>query len=157
MTTTETVTASVAAKAPQQATTSAAAAGSQTQQQQRSYGKIVLTLENCLLPEPKLELTPSQADGLDRETEIDLRILGCELIQTAGILLKLPQVAMATGQVLFQRFFYSKSFVRHSMEATAMSCVCLASKIEEAPRRIRDVINVFHHIKQVRGQNFVGP
>lgn len=62
------------------------------------------------------------------------------------------QVAMATGQVLFQRFFYSKSFVRHSMEATAMSCVCLASKIEEAPRRIRDVINVFHHIKQVRGQ-----
>uniref|UniRef100_A0A182T1Q8 Cyclin-like domain-containing protein n=1 Tax=Anopheles maculatus TaxID=74869 RepID=A0A182T1Q8_9DIPT len=59
---------------------------------------------------------------------------------------------MATGQVLFQRFFYSKSFVRHSMEATAMSCICLASKIEEAPRRIRDVINVFHHIKQVRSQ-----
>lgn len=159
MTTTETVTVAVAAKASQQTTaSSAAAAGSQSQQQQqRSYGKIVLTLENCLLPETKLELTPSQADGLDRETEIDLRILGCELIQTAGILLKLPQVAMATGQVLFQRFFYSKSFVRHSMEATAMSCVCLASKIEEAPRRIRDVINVFHHIKQVRGQNFVGP
>lgn len=38
------------------------------------------------------------------------------------------------------------------METTAMSCICLASKIEEAPRRIRDVINVFHHIKQVRGQ-----
>lgn len=59
------------------------------------------------------------------------------------------QVAMATGQVLFQRFYYSKSFVRHPMETTAMGCVCLASKIEEAPRRIRDVINVFHHIKQV--------
>ncbi|XP_055523974.1 cyclin-L1 [Wyeomyia smithii] len=125
--------------------------------QQRSYGKIVLTLENCLLPETKFDLTPSQADGLERDTEVDLRILGCELIQTAGILLKLPQVAMATGQVLFQRFFYSKSFVRHSMEATAMSCVCLASKIEEAPRRIRDVINVFHHIKQVRGQKQLVP
>jgi hypothetical protein len=62
------------------------------------------------------------------------------------------KVAMATGQVLFQRFFYSKSFVRHSMESTAMSTICLASKIEEAPRRIRDVINVFHHIKQVRAQ-----
>lgn len=145
MTTNDAVTAAATAKPNQQTT------GSQSQQQ-RSYGKIVLTLENCLLPETKLDLTPSQVDGLDRETEIDLRILGCELIQTAGILLKLPQVAMATGQVLFQRFFYSKSFVRHSMEATAMSCVCLASKIEEAPRRIRDVINVFHHIKQVRGQ-----
>lgn len=38
------------------------------------------------------------------------------------------------------------------MEATAMGCVCLASKIEEAPRRIRDVVNVFHHIKQVTQQ-----
>lgn len=59
---------------------------------------------------------------------------------------------MATGQVLFQRFYYSKSYLRHNMETTAMSCIYLASKIEEVPRRIRDVINVFHHIKQVRGQ-----
>lgn len=43
------------------------------------------------------------------------------------------------------------------METTAMSCVCLASKIEEAPRRIRDVINVFHHIKQVRAQRPITP
>lgn len=57
---------------------------------------------------------------------------------------------MATGQVLFQRFYFSKSFVRHPMDITAMGCIYLASKIEEAPRRIRDVINVFHHIKQVR-------
>lgn len=60
------------------------------------------------------------------------------------------KVAMATGQVLFQRYYYSKSFVRYQMEVTAMACVTLASKIEEAPRRIRDVVNVFHHMKQVR-------
>lgn len=59
----------------------------------RNYGKIVLTLENAILPAEKLETnTVSQEDGLTRETEVDLRILGCELIQTAGILLKLPQV-----------------------------------------------------------------
>lgn len=28
------------------------------------------------------------------------------------------QVAMATGQVLFHRFFYSKSFVKHSFEVS---------------------------------------
>lgn len=123
----------------------------------RLFNKIVLTLENSLIPEAKLDATPSHVDGLDKETEKDLRILGCELIQTAGILLNLPQVAMATGQVIFQRFFYSKSFVRHNMETVAMSCVCLASKIEEAPRRIRDVINVFHHIKQVRIQKDITP
>nr|CAI5829885.1 unnamed protein product [Callosobruchus analis] len=122
----------------------------------KPYGKVILTLKNKLLPEEKLSPTPSQNDGLGVDTETDLRIYGCELIQTAGILLKLPQVAMATGQVLLQRFYYSKSLVRHPVEHTAMACVCLASKIEEAPRRVRDVINVFTHIRQVgsrRGSN----
>jgi hypothetical protein len=57
---------------------------------------------------------------------------------------------MATGQVLFHRFYYCKSFLRQEMEHTAMACIYLASKIEEAPRRIRDVINVFHHLQQLR-------
>lgn len=59
---------------------------------------------------------------------------------------------MATAQVLFHRFYYSKSFVRQNYEITGMGCLYLASKIEEAPRRIRDVINVYHHIKQVNNQ-----
>ncbi|GBP64809.1 Cyclin-L2 [Eumeta japonica] len=124
---------------------------------QKNYGKIILTLYNCLLPESAFKETPSQADGLDIETETDLRILGCEMIQTAGILLKLPQVAMATGQIYLQRFYYSKSFVRYPMETMAMGSVYLASKVEEKPCRIRDVINVFHHIKQVRAQKPITP
>ncbi|XP_053378656.1 cyclin-L1-like [Mercenaria mercenaria] len=124
---------------------------------ERDFSKVILTLENVLIPDEKLSPTPSMQDGLDLETETDLRILGCELIQTAGILLKLPQVAMATGQVLFQRFYYSKSFVKHNMEVLAMACVNLASKIEECPRRNRDVINTFHHVKQVRNQKNIHP
>ncbi|KAJ8320186.1 hypothetical protein KUTeg_001773 [Tegillarca granosa] len=123
----------------------------------RDFSKVILTLDNVLIPEDKLSPTPSLQDGLDSETEMDLRIIGCELIQTAGILLKLPQVAMATGQVLFQRFYYSKSFVKHNMEVVAMACINLASKIEESPRRLRDVINVFHHIKQLKYQKVIHP
>ena len=91
---TETVTATGKAASAVIGTTAPATATA-PQPVQRPYGKIVLTLENCLLPEVKLDQTPSQNDGLDRETETDLRILGCELIQTAGILLKLPQVSSA--------------------------------------------------------------
>uniref|UniRef100_A0A8D0BIX3 Cyclin L2 n=1 Tax=Salvator merianae TaxID=96440 RepID=A0A8D0BIX3_SALMN len=116
----------------------------------RLYSGVLITLENCLLPAEALRFTPSMGSGLDAETEAQLRITGCELIQSAGILLRLPQVAMATGQVLFQRFFYTKSFVKHSMEHVSMACVHLASKIEEAPRRIRDVINVFHRLRFLR-------
>lgn len=63
----------------------------------RDFSRVILTLENVLIPDDKLSPTPSMQDGLDLDTETDLRILGCELIQSAGILLKLPQV----GCVLF--------------------------------------------------------
>ncbi|KAK3788029.1 hypothetical protein RRG08_051103 [Elysia crispata] len=123
----------------------------------RDFSRVELTLENVLIPDEKLSETPSMLDGLDKEVETDLRILGCELIQTAGILLKLPQVAMATAQVVFQRFYYAKSFIKHNMEVVAMASLMLASKIEECPRRNRDVINVFHHIKQVRNKRTIHP
>jgi len=116
------------------------------------WGDVILTISNSVLPLEKLCPTPSSLDGMSQVVEDDLRNLGCNLIQTAGKLLRLPQVAMATGCVLFQRFFFAKSFVRYPMEVVAMGCVCLACKIEEAhpARRVRDVINVFNHIKQVR-------
>nr|XP_002128551.1 cyclin-L1-like [Ciona intestinalis] len=117
---------------------------------QQEYAGVKLTLENCLFPTEKIEHTPSSSDGLNASTEEDLRLLGCEYIQEAGIMLKVPQVAMANAQVLFQRFFFAKSFVKNKMEEVAMACIWLASKVEEAPRRVRDVINVFHYIRQRR-------
>jgi len=101
------------------------------------HGRVILQISNSVLPLEKLTPTPSYQDGMTAEIETDLRNIGCDLIQTAGKLLRLPQVAMATGCVMFHRFFYSKSFVRYSMEVVAMGCVCLACKIEEAPRRRR--------------------
>merc|ERR1719228_813116 len=111
-----------------------AGAGSNSEEK---FGAVVLTISNSVLPLEKLSPTPSSLHGMSQAVEDDLRNLGCDLIQTAGKLLKLPQVAMATGCVLFQRFFYSKSFVRYSMEIVAMGCVCLACKVEEAPRQAR--------------------
>lgn len=71
----------------------------------RNYGKIILTLENAILSSEKLEgPTVSQEDGLTRDTEMDLRILGCELIQTAGILLKLPQVCVQ--KLILEHFIF---------------------------------------------------
>lgn len=58
----------------------------------RLYSGVLITLENCLLPDDKLRFTPSMSSGLDTDTETDLRVVGCELIQAAGILLRLPQV-----------------------------------------------------------------
>jgi len=121
------------------------------------YGHIKLDISNSVLPREKLVSSPSINDGLAEDTELQIRSLGCELIQLAGKLLKLPQVAMATGCVLFQRFFYAKSLVRYPFDHVAMACIGLASKIEESPRRVRDIINVFHHIKQIRNGRTIQP
>ena len=58
------------------------------------FGPPQLSLENVLLSADLINSTPSMKDGLDSESETDLRILGCDLIQTSGILLKLPQVLL---------------------------------------------------------------
>ncbi|KAI7791169.1 cyclin-L2-like isoform X2 [Triplophysa rosa] len=121
------------------------------------YSGVALTLENCLLPPERVHLSPSRAHGLPARTEQQLRSRMCEMIQSAGILLRLPQVAMATAQILFQRFFFCKSLVKHCAETVAMACLHLASKIEEEPRRVRDVLNVFHHLEHSTGHRCVSP
>ena len=94
-----------------------------------------------------------------------------------------PQAVMATGQVLFHRFYCKKSFARFDVKVSflffscsvlicwpalvllsamklfldlillmfsqrvAASCVWLASKLEESPRKARQVLIVFHRME----------
>ncbi|KAF9584637.1 hypothetical protein BGW38_005760 [Lunasporangiospora selenospora] len=107
-----------------------------------------LSLLNALLTLEQLQRTPSREDGLSEEQEDSLRQFGCHLIQTAGILLKLPQVAMATAQILFQRFFYQASLRKFAVRDIGMGSVFLAAKVEECPCRLTDLINVFDHLSK---------
>lgn len=59
----------------------------------KEFSKTVLTLDNCIIPKERLLNTPSAKDGMSKDVEIDIRIKGCECIQSAGMLLKLPQVS----------------------------------------------------------------
>lgn len=108
---------------------------------------IYTALDTFYLTEEQLINSPSRKDGIDDVTETTLRIYGCDLIQESGILLRLPQAVMATGQVLFHRFYCKKSFARFNVKRVAASCVWLASKLEESPRKARQVLNVFHRME----------
>ncbi|RKP38569.1 cyclin-like protein [Dimargaris cristalligena] len=105
-----------------------------------------LSLANPLVTADQLETTPSGRDGVDPALEQQLRCTGCDLIQAAGILLGLPQVAMATAQVLVQRFYYVSSFTKFALRDTIMGALFLACKIEESPRKVKDIINVFDYV-----------
>ena len=89
----------------------------------QNFSKLVLTLDNCVIPNVRLYNTPSARDGCPHDLEVDVRIVGCEYIHTSGFLLRLPSVAVATAQVLFQRFFYSKSLVKYNMLVCLMMII----------------------------------
>ncbi len=80
---------------------------------------IFTTLDNFYVSKNDLANSPSRLDGISPELERDQRIYGCELIQEAGILLRLPQAVMATGQVLLQRFYCKVSLVAHDVKVRA--------------------------------------
>ncbi|XP_010557885.1 PREDICTED: cyclin-L1-1 [Tarenaya hassleriana] len=108
---------------------------------------IYTAIDNFYLTDEQLGNSPSRKDGIDESTENTLRIYGCDLIQEGGILLRLPQAVMATGQVLFHRFYCKKSLLKFDVKIVAASCVWLASKLEENPRKARQVIIVFHRME----------
>ncbi|GMP60650.1 hypothetical protein CsSME_00023419 [Camellia sinensis var. sinensis] len=108
---------------------------------------IYTAIDTFYLTDEQLQNSPSRKDGINEATETTLRIYGCDLIQESGILLKLPQAVMATGQVLFHRFYCKKSFARFNVKRVAASCVWLASKLEESPRKARQVLIVFHRME----------
>ena len=77
---------------------------------------IYTNLDNFFVSSEDLKNSPSRSDGISEETEVELRIFGATLIQEGGTLLDLPQVVMATGQVLFHRFYCKKSMAKYDVE-----------------------------------------
>ncbi|KAG4930588.1 hypothetical protein JHK84_047572 [Glycine max] len=82
----------------------------------KAKGMIYTTIDMFYLTDEQLANSPSKKDGIDEATETTLRMYGCDLIQESGIFLRLPQAVMATGQVLFHRFYCKKSFARFNVK-----------------------------------------
>ena len=94
--------------------------------------------------------TPSREDGISERVERRLRSYAGELMQEATVLLKLPQVVVSTGSVLFHRFFSRHSLKKYNVRLYAMACVYLAAKTEEHVRKMREFLAVFLNMHQRR-------
>ncbi|CEQ40805.1 SPOSA6832_02454 [Sporobolomyces salmonicolor] len=93
--------------------------------------------------------TPSALDGVPPDMERELRAYGALLIQQAGVMLKAPQVVMATAQVLFQRFWFVTSMKHFGIRDIGMGALFLSSKLEESPLRLRDIINAYSYLSSL--------
>lgn len=93
-----------------------------------------------LFTEAELLRTPSILEGLTPEKERENRSKGVNFILQVGIMLKLPQITLATASVFLHRFY-----MRHPMQtfhyySIAATCLFLAYKVEECVRKMRELV-----------------
>ncbi|XP_013398263.1 cyclin-K isoform X2 [Lingula anatina] len=88
----------------------------------------------------EFQKTPSQADGIDQETEARYRKEGARFIIDAGNKLGLRYDTCATGVVYFHRFYMYHSFREFHRYVMGACCLFLAGKVEETPKKCKDII-----------------
>jgi len=101
------------------------------------------------LTRDQIERSPSRAfflkkaNGdveLAREKERTARTTTCAFMQESGIKLLLPQLSIATAIVFFHRFYARMSYETYDRVTVATTCLFLASKVEESPKKLKDVV-----------------
>ncbi|KAJ0183060.1 hypothetical protein K1T71_001036 [Dendrolimus kikuchii] len=89
-----------------------------------------------------LQNTPSFRDGISNETENRYRKEGARFIIDTGSKMDLGYNTVATGVVYFHRFYMFHSFRTFPRYITACCCLFLAGKVEETPKKCKDIIKV---------------
>ncbi|XP_013786694.1 cyclin-K-like [Limulus polyphemus] len=89
-----------------------------------------------------LRNTPSVLDGISIETEQWYRKEGARFIINMGIKMGLRYDTIATGVMYFHRFYMIHSFKTFPKYVTACSCLFLAGKVEETPKKCKDIIKM---------------
>uniref|UniRef100_S4RDW4 Cyclin K n=1 Tax=Petromyzon marinus TaxID=7757 RepID=S4RDW4_PETMA len=88
--------------------------------------------------------TPSMQEGMDAVTESRYRREGARFIFDVGTRLGLLHDrhydTLATGMVYFHRFYMFHSFKQFPRYVTGACCLFLAGKVEETPKKCKDII-----------------
>jgi len=65
-------------------------------------------------------------------------------------MLKLPQMAIITAMTIIHRFYFKNSFKKYNLKSIIPSWIFLATKLEETPKKIRDVISVVDYLYKLK-------
>ncbi|XP_071041779.1 cyclin-K isoform X4 [Parasteatoda tepidariorum] len=101
---------------------------------------MTVLMPNWYYEKKDLKRTPSIVDGIDVDKENRYRREGARFIINVGTKMGLRYDTMATGVVYFHRFYMFHSFRTFPRYVTACCCLFLAGKVEETPKKCKDII-----------------
>ncbi|KAI9026566.1 cyclin-like protein [Phycomyces nitens] len=79
--------------------------------------------------------------------EAAARNASCKFIQDVGKKLGFPQTTISTAQALYHRFYVYYSIREYAPQDISVTCVFVASKIEETIKKLKDVFVAVHSVK----------
>ncbi|KAI8373086.1 cyclin-like protein [Radiomyces spectabilis] len=71
----------------------------------------------------------------------------CKFIQEVGKKLGFPQTTISTSQALYHRFYLYYSIRDYSPQDISVTCLFVASKIEETIKKLKDIFVAVHSVK----------
>ena len=90
--------------------------------------------------------SPSVRAGMPVAQEARCRQQACALLRSVCEILRLEIAPTVTALTVTLRFYAKHSYAVHSPEFVVPAALYVASKLEEAPRRISDIVNVVRRV-----------
>ena len=114
----------------------------------RSFSRNVIlerTQSQWLFTPQELLLSPSVLEGMTPAQEVANRQKGVNFITQVGIMLKLPQMTLATASVYLHRFFMRHAMAQNGKTglhhySVAATAIFLATKVEENYRKMKELV-----------------
>ncbi|KAI7899008.1 cyclin-like protein [Cokeromyces recurvatus] len=88
-----------------------------------------------------------KAGPLSIVKEANARQSYCKFIQDVGKKLGFPQKTISTSQALYHRFYLYYSLRDYSPQDISVTCLFVASKIEETHKKLKDIIVAVHSVR----------
>ena len=92
------------------------------------------------------ERSPSRLAGMTERAETRCRDQACELLRVVANKLRLPLPTTLAALTIILRFYQRRSYGEYSPQLVVPTCLYVASKLEETPKRISDIVNVTHRV-----------
>jgi len=90
--------------------------------------------------------SPSRLAGMSVANETRCREQACELLRVVARRLRLPLPPTVAALTILLRFYQRRAHDECSAQFVVPTCLYVASKLEEVPRRISDIVNVTHRV-----------